>query len=392
MQETPALPLIVVLDDEMSILRALQSLLHRHPFRLQAFSESAEALKFITRQTPDIIISDMRMPEMSGADFLSKARSICPVSMRLLLSGFEDKKVIVDAIGQGIAQMYILKPWEDEEILNILHSALDAREQLRTKNLDTFIHGIKSLPSSPFIQAQIKQVFKKSDRSVKDVAAEVEKDPGLVAQLVRVANSVFFGGRNPIANIQEAVRFIGLEYVEGLILGTGMFKSLAEGADGAATKAIQDLWHHAMNRAFVARAIASRWSEYPHLQPAYLAGLLLDIGFVVRLQVNSKEFLHMTQLARELRIPLHQAEPKLFDVLHTEIGAALLRLWNFPPEIVGAIEGHHSEHAAHSLTRLVQMADVIEAADFARLHDTTLNPTIEQLQKDLFTSKDSPAT
>jgi HD-like signal output (HDOD) protein len=242
------------------------------------------------------------------------------------------------------------------------------------------------------VQAHIKQVFQKSERSIREIAGEVEKDPGLVAQLVRVANSVFFGARNPIANIQEAITFIGLEYVEGLILGTGMFKSLTYDADGSTAKAIEDLWRHAIHRAFVGRSIASGWPEYPHAQSAYIACLLLDIGFVVRLQMNPREFLQLTQLAQDLRVPLHQAESKLFDVDHSYIGAALLRFWNFPAEIVTAIAAHHSDHAIEPLTRLVQMADVIEASDFTRSHDVRLNPTIEQLQKDMFTSNESTGT
>jgi HD-like signal output (HDOD) protein len=383
---------MVIVDDETSILRALRSLFHRHPFRVEVFSECSEALGFITQQTPDIVISDMRMPEMTGAEFLTGVQALCPVSMRLLLSGYEDKKVIIDAIAQGIAQMYILKPWEDEEILGIIHSALAVRDDLRTKNLETYIHGITSLPSSVLMQAQIKRVFSESERSIKEVAAGVEKDPGLVAQLLRVANSVFVGARNPIANIQEAISFIGLEYVEGLILGTGMSRFYTGGADSAATKTIEDLWSHAMNRAFVGRAIAIRWPEYPRPQSAYITCLLLDIGFVVRLQMNPGEFLKLTQLADELCVPLHQAEQRLFDVDHTEIGAALLRFWNFPGEIVAAIAAHHGEHTADPLTRLVQMADVIEAGDFAQRHDTTLNATIEQLQKEIFTSNDSLKT
>ena len=377
-------PLIVILDDEPSILMALRSLLHRSPFRLQLFTSCESALQFVTEQTPDIVISDMRMPEMNGTDFLTRVRALCPVSMRLLLSGYEDKGVIIEAIAHGTAQMYILKPWEDEEIISIIRSALLAREDLRKRKLETYIHGITSLPSSPLIQAQIKQVFTQSDRSIKEVAAGVEKDPVLVAQLVRVANSVFFGARNPIANIQEAITFIGLEYVEGLILGTSMFRALAGRMDETMTRAIEDLWRHAMNRAIIGRTIAARRLEYPHQQPAYIACLLMDIGFIIRLQMDPKEFLQLIALAHELHVPLHQAEERMFDVDHTVIGAALLRLWNFPPGIVAAIGAHHCEHTDDPLTRLLQMADVIEASDLGRRHDTRLNPTIIELQKTVF--------
>ena len=328
------------------------------------------------------------MPEMNGTEFLARAQAMCPVSTRLLLSGYEDKSIIIDAVAHGTAQMYILKPWEDEDIVGIIRSALLAREDLRQRNLEEYIHGITSLPSSPLIQAQMKQVFTKADRSIKEVAASVEKDPVLVAQLVRVANSVFFGARNPIANIQEAVTFIGLEYVEGLILGSRMFDALKGQTDDSMKRAIEDLWRHAMQRAIIGRTIAAEWPDYPHPQPAYITCLLLDIGFIVRLHMNPGEFLQLIQLAAELHVPLHQAEARLFDVDHASIGAALLRLWNFPPAIVSAIGAHHDEHTEDPLTRLVQMADVIEASDLGRRHDMRLNPIIVKFQKEIFSSND----
>jgi HD-like signal output (HDOD) protein/CheY-like chemotaxis protein len=382
-------PLIVILDDEPSILAALRSLFHRRPYRIQLFTECGPALQFLTGQTPDIIISDMRMPVMNGMSFLTKAQELCPVTTRLLLSGYEDKSLIIEAVAKGTAQMYILKPWEDEEILEIVRSALSAREDLRRRHLETYIHSITTLPSSPLVQEQVKQVFTKHERSIREVATIVEKDPVLVAQLMRVANSVFFGARNPITNIQEAITFIGLEYVEGLLLGSRMFASLGTTQDEAALRAITELWHHAVQRGLIGRTLAAHWPDYPHQQPAYLACLLLDIGFIVRLQMNPGDFHRLTALASTQAVPLHQAEGRLFDVDHAAIGGALLRLWNIPPSIVCAIEGHHSVHTDDALTQLAQIADAIESGDPGRRHDPRLDPAIQRFRTDLFASRDS---
>jgi HD-like signal output (HDOD) protein len=377
-------PLIVILDDEPSILATLRSLFHRSPYRLQLFSEYGPALRFITEHTPEVIISDMRMPEMNGMVFLAKARELCPVSSRLLLSGYEDKSLIIEAVANGTAQMYILKPWEDNEFLSIIRSTLAAREDLRKKRLEEYIHSIKALPSSPLVHAQVRQVFTRQERSIREVATSVETDPVVVAQLLRVANSVFFGARNPIVNIQEAITFIGLEYVEALILGSRMFTAMVTHTEESTKHAIEDLWRHAMQRATIGRAIAAHWPDYPHQQPAYIACLLLDIGFIVRLQMDPEEFLRLTDLASALELPLHQAEDRLFEVDHAAIGAALLRLWNFPSPIVAAIAAHHSAHTDDPLTQLTQMADIIEASDLGRRHDPRLDPTIVKFQEGLF--------
>jgi putative nucleotidyltransferase with HDIG domain len=374
----PRRPLVVVVDDEPSILMSLRSLFHRQPVEFQEFSDCQEALKYLVNRTPDIIISDMRMPEMNGITFLSEVAKISPTSARFLLSGYEDKGIIIDAIAGGIAQLYILKPWEDQELLRIVQNTLSARELLRERNLQAIIQNITMLPSPPHIQTKLRQVFSKQSPSIREVAVEVEQDPAMVARIMRIANSVFIGARNPITTIQDAVTFIGIDYLQSMILGMEMFRHFEKSGDAETLKQLEELWHHAVNRAQIGRIVAEQWKEFQQPQLAYITCLLLDIGLMVRMQLVPDQHNHFIRLASDLHLPLDRAEPKVFDIDHAEVGAALLRFWNFPEQISEAVAHHHSPDTDDTLTKIVQVADAVESLDDRQAHDTSLNQIIEE--------------
>lgn len=100
----PSSTSVLFLDDEEGILASLRSLFRSEGYTLNFFRSGKEALSFLRENTVDVIITDMRMPEMSGVEFLNAASSICPEAIRVMLSGFEDKGVVIDSLTRGFAQ------------------------------------------------------------------------------------------------------------------------------------------------------------------------------------------------------------------------------------------------------------------------------------------------
>jgi HD-like signal output (HDOD) protein len=370
-------------DDEQPILSSLRSLLHRLPYEIQLFTSGGAALEFISRRTPDIIISDMRMPNMTGLEFLERASKICPSSARLMLSGYEDKNIILDAISQGTAQQYIMKPWEDAEITNLINNTFRVRANLQKKHLDELLRKITALPSPPGAQDQLKRALRHKDRSIKELAVEVEKNPALVARILHISNSVFFAARTSITSVQEAVGFIGMEYIESLLLASEVFNHFGERHGEDFAKHLDDLWHHALQRAVIGRTIAERWDGFRDIQAEYVVCLLLDIGYIVRLHIDSLAYGRMVEIAREHRLSLDQAESKVFDVDHAEVGAALLRYWNFPEKIVTAIARHHGLTEGDAMTQIAQIAVIAQTGDVSLPHDPAINPLIDKWSVEL---------
>jgi response regulator RpfG family c-di-GMP phosphodiesterase len=124
---------ILCVDDEPSIVSALRRLFRPHGYTIFTASSGKEGLALLEAEPVDLIISDMRMPEMDGATFLEQARQRWPDTQRILLTGFADLDSTIAAINRSEVFRYIAKPWNEDEILHTVKSALEQR-QLKREN------------------------------------------------------------------------------------------------------------------------------------------------------------------------------------------------------------------------------------------------------------------
>ena len=126
-QEEDTSARILCVDDEPSILSSLRRLFRANGYRILTAESGAAGLAMLETEPVDLIISDMRMPEMDGAQFLEKVRNSWPDTIRLLLTGYSDIQSILDAINRGEIFRYITKPWDDNDILLVVRHALERK-------------------------------------------------------------------------------------------------------------------------------------------------------------------------------------------------------------------------------------------------------------------------
>ncbi|MCE1241315.1 MAG: response regulator [Azonexaceae bacterium] len=133
---------ILIVDDEASILKSLQRLLRHAPcsygnqhFPLEVVTTTSahEALAFAHQDDFDLFISDYRMPEMDGVEFLKAAKAIQPDAARLILSGYADLNALLRAVNEVGIERFIAKPWNDYELLSAIGQAL-AHRNLQREN------------------------------------------------------------------------------------------------------------------------------------------------------------------------------------------------------------------------------------------------------------------
>jgi DNA-binding NtrC family response regulator len=120
---------ILLVDDEPEILFSLRGLLRRE-FELHTANSGAEALGVLHAQPVHVIMTDQRMPEMTGVELLRRARGECPGAIRIVFTGYADIKAVVDGINQGEIYRYLTKPWDPDELLAVLRQACDHYEQM----------------------------------------------------------------------------------------------------------------------------------------------------------------------------------------------------------------------------------------------------------------------
>lgn len=118
---------ILCVDDEPNILSALTRLLRAHGYRIVTATSGAAGLSLLRESPVDLVISDMRMPEMNGAEFLGEVRQHWPDTLRILLTGYADIASTIEAINRGEIYRYIAKPWDDNDILLVIRHALERR-------------------------------------------------------------------------------------------------------------------------------------------------------------------------------------------------------------------------------------------------------------------------
>ncbi len=119
---------ILVVDDERRILEAVKRILRREPlfkYNVLTVDNAKEALKIVESEKVDLILSDQRMPEMTGVELFNKVREISTQTVRMLITGYTDLEAAIDAINKAKIDYYIEKPWEDTELLNIIRNALN---------------------------------------------------------------------------------------------------------------------------------------------------------------------------------------------------------------------------------------------------------------------------
>lgn len=113
------------------MLRALTRLLRRDGYRLLTANSVNEAFDLLARNQVQVIVSDQRMPDMSGTEFLARVREMYPDTVRLALSGYTDAATISEAINQGAVYRFLLKPWDDAELRGHIRAAFRLAEQQR---------------------------------------------------------------------------------------------------------------------------------------------------------------------------------------------------------------------------------------------------------------------
>jgi len=116
---------ILLVDDEKAVLNALKRLLRPLKCKVLTSQSPIEALSLLEEQTVDILVSDMRMPDMSGEEFLEKAAKLHPETERIVISGYADAQAAIDAINRGKISRFLLKPWEDEDVLKLVRKGFE---------------------------------------------------------------------------------------------------------------------------------------------------------------------------------------------------------------------------------------------------------------------------
>ena len=374
---------ILFVDDEESVLSSLKNLLEEKEFVCYYYNLPKDALRFLRTNKVDLIVTDMNMPEIPGRDFLILASDISPESIKIIVSSYEDKPVVLDMLANGIAHYYFMKPWDNEDLLAILNKFSNINLNLEQSKIKQYLKSFSKLPAPKAISQRLNKVLNSPDVNIKLIVNELEYHPFLIAKVLQIANSVSFGVRKEIYSLREAIILIGLQQLRTLVISFELLKKFFDSLGSRYQNMINDFWNQSLNKANIARRIAENWNEKVDKDLVFISALLCNIGIMAWLYTEPDTFNTFTHQLRNNEITTYEAERKLFIFEHNKIGSILLQLWNFPQKIIYIVENHHSIKIDDPYIQIIQLADQLSNPEPDSPHNTIIEPLIEKFKEKL---------
>ena len=351
---------VLFVDDDPMVLQGLQ-----RTFRamrgewVMAFADSGpRALELLAQNPFDVVVSDMRMSPMDGADLLNEVMRLYPATIRLILSGHSDRDLIMKCV--GAAHQYLAKPCAPEELKDVIRRTTSLNRLLSNQKLQSLVARLDRLPSIPAIYAQITSALEKPEVDTEELGELISRDIGMTAEILKVVNSAFFGLGHKISSPLEAVQFLGTETVRTLVLVVHLCSDYRHLRVGRLN--VDHLWDHSYRVAILAREIALvEKADRRLIDEAFAAAVLHDVGKLV-LATNLPQLCsEVFELQRSGKAGLCEVERSLVGSTHAEVGGYLLGLWGLPARLVEAVALHHtpelSEAQAFNPVTAVHVAD-----------------------------------
>lgn len=336
---------ILFVDDEPRVLQGLNRMLYglRNEFEMEFVDSGEKALEVLSQKPFDVIVTDMRMPGMNGADLLAKVSELYPETIRFILSGHSDQHLILKSV--GTTHQYLNKPCDPETLKNAIRRAIGLRTLLADEKVRKLAGEIKSLPSLPQVYVEFMNELRRPDPSIQRIGQIIAKDIGMTAKVLQLVNSAFFGLPRRVSDPAQAVTLLGLEVIKGLVFTVHIFSELK--LDRPCGISTEQLWIHSTTVGFAARKIAeSLGYDANNRGDALVAGMLHDAGKLMLAANIPERYAEVARLARDRGVPLVVAERELLGITHAELGGYLLGLWAFPDSIVEGVTYHHDPRAS----------------------------------------------
>lgn len=210
--------------------------------------------------------------------------------------------------------------------------------------------GVSKLISLPDICFRVNEMVDDPRYSAVDIGNVIANDPAITAQLLRIANSAYYGFPSRVDTLSRAIAIIGTQELRDLVLTTSIINSFHKVKPEVID--FGEFWRHSLATALSARAMVKRMrARVLHGERLFTAGLLHDIGHLV-MAVRIPELLRvMRTRAEAAEEPMDEAERLVFDLDHAEVGAALMQHWRLPNSLQLIAKFHHHPEKAGDQAR-----------------------------------------
>jgi HD-like signal output (HDOD) protein len=324
---------IIFVDDEPRVLDGLRRSLRvrRDEWGMDFVTSGADALELMAESSCDVIVSDIRMPEMDGAELLTHVSEHHPEVARVALSGQAESDAAIKVAIAG--HRFLTKPTDAESVSRVVEQLIVRTSNEHCVEVRRMAGSVRALPTIPEHLGQLTALFRASEIDLATAIRAASHDIGLTAKLLQLSTSAFFGARARTASVESVVNALGLPVVQALTAGEQMLWSPLD-LDSADEVHLGMTWRHAVATAHLVESIASPANR----AFAYAAALLQDVGrFVCLAHAVKGDTAAMDITASGFR-----------GIPYRHIGVELLHLWGLPEPIINAVAERDLEHEPSS--------------------------------------------
>lgn len=306
---------ILFIDDDANLLNGLQRMLRplRHEWEMEFAVGGKLAVELLNKRCFDVVITDMRMPELNGAAVLKEAKNICPSTVRLVLSGQAEELSVFQAIGDS--HQYLAKPCSASDLRERLTRACLGRDLIKESNFKNKLTELSSLPCQVNLVKKLTTLLDAVQPNLEQISMLISIDLGLSSKILQLANSAYFFSGIKSANIFQATKLIGVELLRKIctteILNLSQDQELSQLNSNAALLASQASIHN---------------QDYTQI-------FLSHIGELALRQLYQEEYKEVEKLILKNAIKKQEAENQIFKLNSPTVTNYLLALWGIPIEL-----------------------------------------------------------
>ncbi|SFJ99051.1 HDIG domain-containing protein [Desulfomicrobium apsheronum] len=354
---------ILFVDDIKNVLNSLRLSLRemRDEWDMVFALGGEEAVNMLKISRFDLLVTDMRMPGIDGAQLLALANREHPSMGRIVLSGYAEQNCVLQNI--SLAHQYLSKPCTTQELVTTISNALNLDDSFENTKIKDVISSMESLPALPAIYRELTLALDDSDSSWRQICEIINKDMVLSATVLRVTNCAFFGLGGKVTGLDHAVKLLGTQTLRTLVYSTHLFSIFDQKT--MPVFSVSKLWNHCLRVSVFAKLIATEENLPTRSRDdCVIAGMLHDIGKVVLSVIIPEDFKIIIDMVHEENCTVYEAEKNFLNVTHAEVGAYIMNLWGFKKSQIDAVKSHHFSESnndeSNSIKKILYAANIID--------------------------------
>lgn len=330
---------VLLVDDQPQVLSGLMRnlIMEEDDWIVESADGGSQALEILENDHFDIIVSDLRMPSMDGAEFLALAKEKHPRVIRFILSGYADQDLMLKA--SGVAHRYMTKPCETTQLIEAIKQVHSTQSLITNERVVRITNSINELHSDTQPIQELIRITEDPESDIVSLNELIKQHPTLHASILRISNSSFFGGGGEIETIQEALQVLGMDLTRSIALqelSKTCFDLSARGLHCA-----ERILDHCVATSRIVAKMGKLTPDIAVLKRVASAALLHDLGKIVLLAIDEIGFIEACARSLKEERSVSALETERFGCEHAAIGAYLFDLWGLPEHIVRCIAWHH---------------------------------------------------